>query len=526
MYTPFPQTYNPYILPNQPYSPLNPGRGKGSIPVGNSSGTVRASIFYFNDYHGCSTKMAEVKTAADSFAKAGNNGQVDTFKLAAGDILKGNNTKNNAMWVEFLNLIGLDFSAIGNHELDNGIKSFNDRLQQANYKYVCSNIEINPQGALARSVRDGKIVSSRVENQNGHLYGFVGLTPSDEKYRKPGKKLNNKDISSHDTQKSLQDLQKEVNKLKQTGVNKIILLSHFDDSDNKLAKTITGVDIIVSGHKHRVYQGLKPGKNLFTSPSGEPVIKVEGGRDGEYVGFLDVVFDSNGVITHAQNKLQKTDGIPEDISVLAMENNYSRSEKPIGILRETIKANGFKENKFASFVADSIRKKSGADIVLIPGGSIYEGLEKGIITKNDVSRAIPFSDNLYITKISEKDIINALQNGTSPSEDDDSETHIVQVSGLRYTITTDRKIKDVYFESPEGKSIPISVENPGDKKKFRAVYGEYLIKGKGGFTCLKRDTSRAQQPGWDEKDATIEAITDKKFVPFITGTGDRINVEK
>ncbi len=522
----YPQNYTPYYNTPAVYGNPELQQVRASKASLNNSAAVKTSIFYFNDYHGCSSKMGELKTASDSFSKAGNKDGTDTFKLAAGDILKGNNSQNNSMWVEFLNRLGLDFSAIGNHELDQGSSAFNDNISRADYKYVSSNIEINPYGTLSGAIQNKKIVSSWIENRNGHLYGFVGLTPSDAKYRKPGKKLNNSDIRSYDTQKSLEEVQKEVDKLKQRGVNKIILLSHFDDRENKIAKSISGIDIIISGHKHRTYRELVPGKNLLKSPAAEPVIKVECGRDGKYVGTLDVVFDENGIIVQANNNLQETVNIPEDISVLALENKYRKRENSLGILKNSVEADGFKENTVASFVADAVREKSKADIVLIPGGNIYEGLERGILTTGDIERVLPFSDSLFKTVLTEKDIIDALKNGAKPSEDDDSETNILQTSGLKYTVTPDREIKDVYFEAEDGKLVLLDSKNPGTEKKFNVVYGGFLLKGKNGFISLKKEGSEAKQLGWSEKEAAIEYIKSRKFIPFSVNPQGRIKVEK
>lgn len=501
---------NPKYYSYPPLQPQNPPQNTGTT----QKGPVRASFFYFNDYHGCGSKMGELRTAADYFSKSRHGNKTDTFKIAAGDILKGKDKKSNSMWIEFLNKMGMDLSAIGNHELDQGAKSFNDSLNQANYRYISSNININPSGEMADAVQSGKIVKSWIERRNGHLYGFVGLTPSDEKYRKSGKKLNNNNIAAFDTPQSLTELQKEVDKLRSAGVNKIILLSHFDDTDNKIAGNISGIDIIVSGHKHRVYKGIVPNRNLLNSPTGEPVIKVEGGRDGQYTGTLDVIFDKNGIITHANNRLQKTTAIPEDISVIPLKQKYRGQEKSIGILSDSAKPKLFEENPVASFVADAVRKKSGADIVLIPGGSIYEGLERGILTDGDIKRVLPFDGNLYKVTLSEKDIVDALKNGITPSQDDDSETNILQVAGLKYTITPDNRLKNVYFESPDNKLIPLNTNNPDTGKKFTAVYGDYLLQGKNGFSSLKRPETGVMKYNWNKKDAVIEHIKKENFIPF------------
>ncbi|OGI04468.1 MAG: hypothetical protein A2Y25_05905 [Candidatus Melainabacteria bacterium GWF2_37_15] len=458
---------------------------------------IKTSIFYFNDYHGNDSAMGSLKTASDYFSKTRNSSQFDTFKITAGDMIKGSNNELNSMWVEFLNNMGLDVSALGNHELDQGLQNLNNNLLKANYKYVSSNIEVNPFGPLSQSVNQAKLVKSMVINKNGNLYGILGLTPADPKYRKPGSMLNNSDIKSKDFSATLTELQNDVNKLRQSGINKIILVSHFDDQSNVIPKTVTGIDVIVSGHKHRVHKGLVPDKNLFYSPDREPVIKVEGGQDGKYMGMLDLAFDPYGRIISADNNLMETEKIPADFSVIGLKQKFNIFKNPVGILKEPARPDLFPEIPLGSFIADATKAKSGADIAIVAPGNISAGLEKGILTEHDIRKVQPYKNKVVKVSMTEKDITQALASSPEP----------LQVSGIKYTITPDNKVKNVYFEPTK------------DEKTYTVAIDEFLLKNiKANYKIMEKFT-------WNQADATIEQIKNKHFMPFDIKPDGRIKVE-
>ena len=88
-------------------------------------------------------------------------------------------------------------------------------------------------------------------------------------------------ITIDDKEQTIKELQEEVAKLQQQGVNKIILLSHEGNTvEKEIAQRVTGIDVILGGHSHDLIEGVTPGENLFYSPSGEPVVITQAGRDG------------------------------------------------------------------------------------------------------------------------------------------------------------------------------------------------------------------------------------------------------
>lgn len=455
---------------------------------------INTSIFYFNDVHGNYDSLASLKRASSEFSRTRNNPQVDPFKLAGGDLIKGKNSDINNMWVEFLNSIELDASALGNHELDQGNQNLAQYLQKANFEFVSSNIEVNPNGPLAQGTKDAKLVKSMVMRKNGNLYGFIGLSPSDKKYKNPGAIFSTPDINAKNTNASIAELQKEVDRLKQAGINKIILLSHFDDEQNLIPRSVSGIDIIISGHKHRVHPGLMPGKNFFYSPVMEPMIKVEGGRDGKYFGTLDVSFDDYGRITGANNNLFETKSIPPDYSVIPLKQKYGLYNNPVGYLRNSVSNATLPENPLGSLIADAARAKAGADLGLVHIGNISGGLEKGFITQSDINQVLPYKSKVTKIVMPKQEIVKAIR--AFPG---------LQVSGLKYAITPDNKVVNIQFDK--------------EQDVYTIAVGDFLLKKAKGIKYKV-----LEHYDWDKAQATIEYIKNKHFVPFDIKPEGRITV--
>ena len=78
---------------------------------------VKLSLFYYNDVHGNSDQMAGMVTAAQQFKL--NSLDKDTFVLSAGDNYSGADDKKNDFILDIMqNMMGVELSAVGNHELD------------------------------------------------------------------------------------------------------------------------------------------------------------------------------------------------------------------------------------------------------------------------------------------------------------------------------------------------------------------------------------------------------------------------
>ena len=246
----------------------------------NQSNNVRTSIFYINDYHGKSINMERTVSASNVFDNRNKDKKdVDTFKLSSGDIMIGEDFKTNQLAVMFQKMINIRASAVGNHEYDMQEK-VGAILPLIHHNLLATNVKINSQNPW-----NSVIKSSIVEERNGHKYGIIGTSPIDLSSRsKAG--IIHRDIKVSKTKETVQDVQNEVNKLQQQGINKIILLSHLGYTlDKIIANQTQGIDVILGGHSHDLIFDVKEGKNLFYSKSGEPVVITQAGRDGKNFGI-------------------------------------------------------------------------------------------------------------------------------------------------------------------------------------------------------------------------------------------------
>lgn len=120
-------------------------------------------------------------------------------------------------------------------------------------------------------------------------------------------------------------LQDEIDAMTATGVNKIILVSHLQDyrNEEELAGLLSGVDIILSGGSDAIFanpsDALKPGNTaaeayplVLVGADGLPVLQVNTDGQYNYMGRLVVTFDADGVII--TDSLNTTDPTAADYS--------------------------------------------------------------------------------------------------------------------------------------------------------------------------------------------------------------------
>lgn len=492
----------------------------------NNSSSNTLSIFYINDVHAQLSNLSRLKTAGDSFTKVfENNLKNDTFKISAGDVNIGNDSKKNLFMVNFLNLLGIDYSAFGNHEFDNDTSNLSKAIDKANYKYLGTNIEISNKDPLDKNIRNGKIAKSWIEEQNNQKYGFIGLSPLDLKARLHPE-VNTDKFNVKNFENTVKDVQNEVNNLKKQGINRIILTSHLGyDTDVKLSQQVSGIDIIIGGHSHHLIKGITPKINYLTSPEGEPVIITQAGRDGEHYGILNTIFDDKGRIIKAQNTVHKTENAEKDNFVEFLKEKLIGKARPIGILTNITYPNNIvkEENPIACFIADSMRYKTGSQIAFINSGGIRGTLKPGIITTRNIQEIIPFYNKLAKVELSEKDIIDTLNHAATSSAKPPFKPGVMQVSGLKYTITPQKTVKNVFIENSDGSLTKLDNISPSTSKKFTVVYDNFLLNAPEGLINLKKKPIEVYD--FDKTATAIEYIEKFNNNPFEIRKQNRIIVE-
>ena len=498
------------------------------ISVSNNSGDIRTQIFYFNDLHANIGGAKRLKSASDEFdAKIKQQPEVDHFKFCAGDSYIGRNKSN--FIGRFLNSLNLDGMAPGNHEFDMGTKQLSSFMDNNLFKTFVANVDFKKDSNLSDDIESGRLIKSAIVEKNGHKYGIVGATAADMLDTiSVDSKEDCQDVEFLRFEASKNAIQEEVDNLKKQGINKIILISHLGiERDQKLAKETDGIDIIVGGHSHTTLDGVVPDKNYFASKSGEPVLIVQAGQNGEKYGLLDVIFSQNGILKGISNMIKPLNEYNKSLVVDYIENVSMPKKENLSILTSAlpIMSKTFEEHPLSCFVADAMREKTGAQIAFHNKGCQKIALKPGMITNRDVQTALPYINSVSMYKMSEKDIIDAI-NITLHEKNDSHKISNMQVSGMTYTIGKDGELKDVYVLDGD-KKIKIDEKNPSPDKYYTVAYGAFFAGGPGDLKMLNAPEKRIKKFDWFDQDITIELIKKRSVDGKIDIKCDgRIKVEK
>ena len=218
--------------------------------------TFELSIGYVNDTHGQVNNMMRILS-----------GLKGDIKLSGGDNDIGDE-KNKAIHratAKFLNLADIKASAFGNHELDTTQADLLDTLKYLKTKILAVNFnkledwedfEDNlPE--YGRAALDEAIKGSMVVEVKGEKIGLIGTCPFDMFGRTTHPNYH-KDCYIDELEDTIELIQEEIEKLKEQGINKIILLSHLGHAnDIAVAQETEGIDVIVSGHTHELLKDIK-----------------------------------------------------------------------------------------------------------------------------------------------------------------------------------------------------------------------------------------------------------------------------
>lgn len=440
------------------------------------SGYSTTSIFYINDNHGRIGNMSRIYTAKEMYDSANKNSPSDKLVFAAGDISAGADLHIVKAANTYMNGLGVDALSDGNHEYDANPKDIAEAKKGAKFKSLGMNLQI-PKG----NPLDGIIEKSFVIEKNGHKYAIIGLAPPDLHERlRDNESRRQIGIDSFD--KTLKDIQAQVDEYEKQGINKVILLSHCGlTKDQQIAKETSGIDVIVGGHTHDLLKGIEEGKNLLYSKSNEPVIITQAGKDGEYFGDLNITWDDNkGIIVKAQNNITQSSNFKRNSVLKGVFDQILGKPEHLG---EVKTAPGQPKNRLldpnpnAYFIMDAVRNELGTDLAIINVGNIRGYFEAGPLDSRQVFEVVPLKNNMVIMKLSEKELVDALKHGAKSFKDPGSKPGLVMPSGLKYTVSRQGEIKAASYIDKTGKEIPIDINNPNPDKIYTVATDDFLASG-------------------------------------------------
>ncbi len=510
---------------------------KAPIPVyGNDdirTNPAQLSIFHMHDFHGQNIRMERAYTAVRQFDRNmlqnqneifDTNLPIDKLKFCSGDMFLGNNPEEIAVVNEFLNIAGVLADAIGNHECDSKIDRFAEIVKDRKYRLVGANMNPND-GNKMNSV----LSSSFIAEVHGNKYGVIGLVPLDMRahvrYQTDIDEFNIENL-----EKSIETVKEEVAKIKEYGVNKIIVLSHMGlKNDQYLAQKVSDIDIILGGHSHDLLKEIKEGENLFYSSKNEPVIIMQVGRDGEFIDIPNIKFNELGQITGIQYNIVRTDNFDRNYVAKTDFDKILGEPEIVGKISK-VEDEGINiyinENPHCDFITDAMRAELGTDIAVMNASNARSRFYKGTVDTRDLRLITPFSNKMAIIELSEEEIVNSLNHLINASlKSPDHRPGIMQVSGLRYTYSkSSGKMTELYFIDKNGQEHQINLENPDKNKIYTVTADDFCIASDyAGFNAKDRLNNAIAVFDFD-KDKFVADYMKKHSEPFEIKCDGRIKI--
>ena len=472
----------------------------------------------------CFGGVARVKAKIDERRKALTEAGKNVIVLDAGDQFQGSlffSTYKGKAAAEFMNMIGYDVMAVGNHEFDDGPEKLADFIEAVRFPVISGNIDVNGEPLLK-----GKVPGAVVFEVGGEQIAIVSTLAEDtNETSSPGKGV--RFIRPEDYLKGA------VDAFDVAGINKIIALTHVGLlRDRQIAAAVSGIDAIVGGHSHTLLSNTDdkaagPYPVMVANPDGNDVPIVQAYAYGKYLGEVELTFDDAGNLVSAKGAPILLDASVEPDAAAAAR--VAELAQPLEEIRQKVVAHAAamidgdrsscraRECQMGDLVADAMLarvKDQGIQIAIENGGGLRASIAAGAVTMGEVLTVLPFQNTLSTFQLKGADVIAALENGVSQVED--VAGRFPQVAGLKFTWTRSKPAggRILQVEVMEnGAWAPIDPD-----KVYGVVSNNYLRAGGDGYKIFASAGMNAYDYGPGLEDVVADYLTEANgYTPYTDG---------
>lgn len=437
----------------------------------------------------CFGGVARIKAAVD--AKRAEMAGENLLVLDAGDPFQGSlfyTTYKGAAEAEFMEAIGYDAMAVGNHEFDDGPEGLAKFIEMVSFPVVSGNLDLSGSAEL-----NGKVEDHVVLEVGGKKIGIVSALATDTvETSSPGA-----DVIFQD---EIEALTADVAALEADGVDIIIALTHVGlPVDMKIAEAVPGLDLVIGGHSHTLLSNTaERASGPYPTMVGDvPVVQAY--AYSKYLGMITLTFDDAGNLTSAEGEPILLDAsITPDEAMLARvaEMGGPIEELKARVVAETSEAiDGDRsvcrtqECPMGTLVAEAMLdrvKDQGVQIAIQNGGGLRASIDAGEVTMGEVLTVLPFQNTLATFEITGQQVIDALENGVSQVEE--VKGRFPQVAGLKFTwdpsvAPLEGRIQEVMVAEGDA-FVPID-----PAKTYLAVSNNYMRSGGDGYKVFTEATN-------------------------------------
>ncbi|EFE11226.1 5'-nucleotidase C-terminal domain-containing protein [Clostridium sp. M62/1] len=512
-------------------------------------------IYHTNDTHGYLNGDGE-EIVGIALAAGLKESTPNSILVDAGDATQGlplASLTKGADVIELMNLAGYDLMTPGNHEFDFGTETFLSNAQKADFPVLAANIYRNG-SPLLKDVQEDSSGCHAVLEQNGVRIGFFGLTTADT-----ASSTNPAGIKDLEFRDEIETAKTEINHLKEEGADVIVAMCHMGNMDASctsadLADAMTGeyqdkIDVIIDGHSHTVENEETNGILIVQTGSGmagigKLTLEVRGDEvsaSEELLGpadLADIVPDAAVAERLKQIESSQSDLLGETVSTT--ETTLWAGQVGVVALTRLVETN------YGDFTADAFRSAAetylqtlGTDtdlpvIAVENGGGIRAMSPNGDITMGDLISAFPFSNTIYLKKVTPAILYEVMEVSGTALDGQDKETGMLlqqtnsggflQISGFTTVFNPDgEEGQKVVSITLDGQTEPLDREDT--TTEIMMASNNYIMSGGNDYTMLADLPKYGEAGGELETVQTyLESCMKDGVLQGYAGTGNRIQM--
>ena len=488
----------------------------------NETDDFTLSFIHTNDTHAHLDSVAKRVTAV----KEVRTNKPNALLVDAGDVFSGtlyfNKFKGQAD-LAFLNAMNYDIATLGNHEFDlgsspEGHKALAEFIKGASFPFVSSNVDVSKDDNLKNLYNDsvatnpnkGEIYNGIVKEVNGEKVGFFGLTTEETKdSSSPG------DV---EFENYIEEAEKAVAEFESQGINKIVAITHlgYDDNPNvdndlTLAAEVDGIDVIVGGHSHTQLSEPVVVKEDKNGQKKAPTVIVQAYQYNEFLGTVDVTFDSDGTVIRQAGELIKIVDKEEDAEAAALLKPYTdqimevkntstgaiAAKKLVSprdggdVTQPSVRKN---ETELGNLITDGMLDKAkqynpNTVIAFQNGGGIRANIDQGDISLGEILTVLPFGNTLATMELTGAEIKEALEHSVRLVPEENG--GFLHVSGMRFTYDRTKeagsRVQTMEVQSSNGSYAEIELTST-----YVVATNAFTAKGGDGFTVFQKAYSEGR----------------------------------
>jgi 5'-nucleotidase len=354
---------------------------------------TRLHVIHTNDFHSQFDRWPQTVTVIRSLIEEIEQKNEPYLLVDIGDHLDRSHPITEGSMglanIELMNQVGYHYSTIGNNE---GItfpkEELHKTFEKALFKVLVNNV-FEKDGSTPKWLSPYKI-----HEIEGKKIALIGTTIYFNLFY---------ELLGWSSKDPFEAVKEDVAHLK-SKVDFVIILSHLGHhNDERLAMEVEGIDLILGGHTHQVFDhGLQVKKSFIN----------HAGKAGQHVGHV-VVEWGEGLPSISSRCINTTEK-PKDNDAVILLNKWEKEvehilSERVAFLDQEIEAVWDDESLFGNLLAESLSNWCNTPISLVNSGQILTNLQQGNVTRGDFLRVCPHPINPCIVHILGDELWQILQ---------------------------------------------------------------------------------------------------------------------